>query len=73
MSSTGTPPSPSASTPRTMWILIFTLIAIIVGGTAGLLSHAGGTTVPGAILTGGGAFAGTLGLLLAVAHYATGE
>jgi hypothetical protein len=35
-----------------------------------VLSHAAGNNVPGAILTGGGAFAGALGLLLAVAHYA---
>jgi hypothetical protein len=46
------------------------VVAAVVSGAAGLLSHAAGNNVPGAILTGGGAFAGALGLLLAVAHYA---
>ncbi|GAB1693318.1 hypothetical protein [Krasilnikovia sp. M28-CT-15] len=68
--STSTPP---AGTPRWVWILIFALSAIIVGGTAGLLAHSGGASVPGSILTGGGAFAGTLGLLLATAHFAAGK
>ena len=71
MSSTRTPPTPSAKIPRMVWILIFILIAIIVGETAGLLSYAGGASVPGAILTGGGAFAGALGLLLALGHFGT--
>jgi hypothetical protein len=47
------------------------LAAGIVSGIAGLLSHASGSNVPASILTGGGAFAGTLGLLLAIAHYAS--
>ena len=67
------PPRPPTGTPRAVWILVFTLTAVIVGGTAGLLAHASGTPAPAAILTGGTAFAGTLGLLLAVAHYATGD
>jgi hypothetical protein len=46
------------------------VVAAVVSGVAGLLAHAAGNNVPGAILTGGGAFAGALGLLLAVAHYA---
>jgi hypothetical protein len=45
----------------------------IVGGLAGVLSHAAGNNVPGAVLTGGGAFAGTVGLFLAIAHYARSE
>ncbi len=76
-SPTGSPapasPRPPAGIPRIGWILVFSLTAIIFGGTAGLLAHAGGALVPGAILTGGAAFAGTLGLLLAVAHYAGGD
>ncbi|MEV4703939.1 hypothetical protein [Actinoplanes sp. NPDC049316] len=46
------------------------LIAANISGIAGLLSHAAGNNIPAAILTGGGAFAGTVGLLLAIAHYA---
>jgi hypothetical protein len=46
------------------------LTAGIVSGLAGVLSHAAGNNVPGAVLTGGAAFAGTIGLLLGVAHYA---
>jgi hypothetical protein len=46
------------------------LCAGIIGGIAGLLSHAAGNNVPSAILTGGGAFAGTVVVLLAIAHYA---
>jgi hypothetical protein len=73
MSSASAPPPNPTSASRTTWILVFTLAAIIVGGIAGLLSHANGVSVPGAILTGGSAFAGTFGLLLAVAYYARGS
>jgi hypothetical protein len=47
------------------------LTAGIIGGVVCLLSHAAGNNIPAAILTGGGAFAGTVGLLLAIAHYAS--
>jgi hypothetical protein len=49
------------------------LTAALISGVAGLLSHAAGNNIPAAILTGGGAFAGTVGLLLAIAHYASAE
>jgi hypothetical protein len=49
------------------------LAAALVGVVAGLLSHAAGNNVPGAILTSGAAFAGTVGLLLALVHYAAAE
>ncbi|MFD0522439.1 hypothetical protein [Paractinoplanes durhamensis] len=49
--------------------MLILLAAGIVSGVAGLLSHAAGNNVPGSILTGGGAFAGTVGVLLAIAHY----
>jgi hypothetical protein len=42
------------------------LVAGIIGVAAGLLSHAAGDKVPSSVLTGGGAFAGTVGLLLAI-------
>lgn len=59
-------------TPRAVWIALIMLTAVIVGGVAGLLAHADGTSVPGAILTGGGSFAGTVVLLLAIAHFVNG-
>jgi predicted branched-subunit amino acid permease len=47
-------------------LLLVLLVACIVGIAAGLLAHAAGDKVPSAVLTGGGAFAGTVGLLLAI-------
>jgi hypothetical protein len=63
-------PHRPAPTRRRPPIALLLIVAAAVSGIAGLLSHAAGNNLPGAILTGGGAFAGTLGLLLAVAHYA---
>jgi hypothetical protein len=63
-----TPPA-QPRVPRWIWVLLMLLAAAIISGIAGLLSHAAGNNVPAAILTGGGAFAGTFALLLAVAHY----
>ena len=37
-----------------------------------MLAHAGSATVPNAILTGGAAFAGTVLLLLGLAHFLSG-
>ncbi|MGW4944212.1 hypothetical protein ACWEOZ_21800 [Actinoplanes sp. NPDC004185] len=54
-------------------MVLMLLTAGIIGGVAGLLSHAAGNNIPAAILTGGGAFAGTVALLLAIAHYAGAE
>ncbi|MEU8817893.1 hypothetical protein [Actinoplanes sp. NPDC048796] len=59
--------------PRRVRVLVMVVAATVVSGAAGVLSHAAGDNVPAAILTAGGAFAGSLGLLLAVAHYATAE
>jgi hypothetical protein len=56
-----------------MWVMLMLLVACIVSGIAGLLSHAAGNNAPAAILTGGGAFAGALALLLAIAHYASSK
>ncbi|GAA0490664.1 hypothetical protein Ade02nite_23660 [Paractinoplanes deccanensis] len=53
-------------------MLLMLLVAALVAGTAGLLAKAGGATVPNAILTGGAAFAGAVGLLLGLAHFLTG-
>ena len=59
--------------PRWVWVVLMLLTAGIIAGVAGLLSYAAGNNIPAAILTGGGAFAGTVALLLAIAHYAGAE
>lgn len=56
-------------TPRWVRLLLMLLGAALVAGIAGLLAHAGGASVPNAILTGGTAYAGTIALLLGLAHY----
>ena len=44
-----------------------------IGYGAGELAHAGGASVPQAILTGGGSFASAALLLLALWYFATGH
>ncbi|PRY32906.1 hypothetical protein [Pseudosporangium ferrugineum] len=66
----GKTPTVSSPSSRWAWLLLMVLTAGVVSGVAGLLSRAGGSNVPGAVLTGGAAFAGTVGLLLGVAHWA---
>jgi hypothetical protein len=66
-----TPTSPPSAT-RPLWLGLFLLTAAIVAGVAGLLAAAGGANLPSAILTAGGAFAGTIAVLLALAHFAGG-
>ncbi|MFI5496077.1 hypothetical protein [Actinoplanes sp. NPDC051859] len=63
--------SPAATTPasRLVWAAIITIVAVLAGVATGLLSAAGGVPLPLAVIAGGGAFGGTTGLLLAVAHY----
>ena len=70
---TSLPTGRSSRSPRQVQVLLILLVAAIVSGVAGLLSHAAGNNVPAAVLTGGGAFAGTACLLLAIAHYAGAE
>lgn len=65
-------PMPSA-TPRWVWVLVMLLTAALVAVIAGLLAFAGGATVPAAILTGGGAFASTIAVLLGLAHFLKGH
>ncbi|MEU4383567.1 hypothetical protein [Micromonospora echinofusca] len=59
------PPDPS----RAIWTAIILLAATPVGSATGLLSAAGGMSVPLAIIAGGGAFGGTVALLLALAQF----
>ena len=47
--------------------------AALVAGTTGLLTYAGGAHVPNAILAGGGAFATSICILLALAHFLSGR
>ena len=53
---------------RTKVVLIL-LAAAVISGVAGVLSRAAGNNLPSAVLTGGAAFGGAVGLLLAIAHY----
>jgi hypothetical protein len=56
-----------------VWIALILIAAVIVGAAAGLLAFAGGANVPTAVLTGGGAFAGTVLLLLALLNFGSGK
>ncbi|AGL20799.1 hypothetical protein [Actinoplanes sp. N902-109] len=51
-------------------ILLILIVALFISGGAGMLAHAAGNNVPEAVLTAGGAFAGAVGVLLALVHYA---
>jgi hypothetical protein len=68
---TPTPPGTGPST-RNLTLILILITAAFVAAVAGLLAYAGGALVPTAILTGGGAYAGTVALGLAIAHYASG-
>jgi hypothetical protein len=72
LTGSSTPPNPPGA-PRRVGVLPILLAAGVVSAIAGLLSHAAGNNIPAAILTGGGAFGATVGLLLAIAHYALAE
>jgi hypothetical protein len=60
------------STARRLWLAITVLAAVLVGTAGGLLAWLGGTNPPTAILTGGGAFAGTVLLVIAMLRFTTG-
>lgn len=59
----------TAETSRTVWAAIIMIVAVLIGATAGLLSAAAGMRVPLAVVAGGGAFGGTIGLLLSLATF----
>jgi hypothetical protein len=62
--------SPSArGSIRALWTALMLLTAAAAGTAAGLLASEGGAEAPNAVLTGAGAFASALLLLLTVAHY----
>lgn len=56
-------------TSRWTGVLLMLVVAGVISAAAGFLSHAAGNNLPSAILTSGGAFAGSFALLLAIAHY----
>jgi hypothetical protein len=58
---------------RFIWIVLILIIAVIVGTGAGLLVFATGAHIALAILAGGGAFAGTVKLLLDLMNFAYGK
>jgi hypothetical protein len=64
-----TAPAASSTSSRAVWLALILLTAALVATAAGFLAHAGGANIPSAILTGGGAFAGAVALLLALAHF----
>jgi predicted branched-subunit amino acid permease len=63
-----TPPPPTTTTQPWATTAVVVLSAVIVAIVAGLLAHANGSAIPGAILTGGAAFAGAVALFLAIGH-----
>jgi hypothetical protein len=56
---------------RALWLAITIIAATLVGALAALLSWASGGSVPGALLVGGGAFAGTVLLVLTAIKFVT--
>ncbi|WP_112604654.1 hypothetical protein [Micromonospora noduli] len=57
---------------RGIWLAITALAGVIVGTAAGILGWAGGLNAPTAVLTGGGAFAGTILLVLTALRFTAG-
>jgi hypothetical protein len=58
---------------RAIWLAVTLLAGAIIGTAAGLLSWAGGTNPFNAVLTGAGAFAGTVIFIVTLIKFATGE
>ena len=65
-------PPPAGGVPRWVWVLPMLLFAALVAVAAGLLDRADGESVAHAIIFGGTAFAGTVVLLLGLAHFVGG-
>jgi len=61
------------STLRGLWLAIVVLAAALVGAAGGLLAWNGGAIPPLAILTGAGAFSGTVLLFLAMLRFVAGS
>jgi hypothetical protein len=54
---------------RAIWMAIFSIISLIIGGAAAGLSWLGHVGVPGSIGAGGAAFAGSLLLLIKIYNF----
>jgi hypothetical protein len=67
---TGSVPSGSV---RAIWIAMTVIIGVIVGSAAGLLTFVTGAGIATAVLAGGGAFAGTVVVSLALLNFAYGK
>lgn len=63
--------SPDPTPGLTIWLIVLT--GALFGSAAGILSWLGGVLVPLAILTGGGAFCGTVLLIIALLNYGRGR
>ncbi|RBQ13955.1 hypothetical protein DP939_43000 [Spongiactinospora rosea] len=61
------------SNPRAIWMAIIILAAALIGIAGGTLALIGGTTAPGAMLTGAGGFGAAVALLLAIAYFLDGN
>jgi hypothetical protein len=58
---------------RIIWLFLIMFMGLFVAGVAGVLAYLGGATPPNATAAAGGAFAGTVALLFAVAHFLRGN
>jgi hypothetical protein len=66
-------PAPTANSTRAMWLGFALITGVLVGATAGLLSVAGGVSVPLAVAFGGTAFGSATALFLTLVRFATGD
>jgi hypothetical protein len=57
--------------PRAVWLAFILLFSAMIAAAAGLLTWAAGGNAPTAVLAAGGAYAGSAGLLLAIASFVT--
>jgi hypothetical protein len=64
---------PPSGRRRFIWICLILIIAVIVGASAGLLVFATGAHIALAVLAGGGAFAGSVKLLLDLMNFWFGK
>jgi hypothetical protein len=58
--------SPSSRSVKALWVLVAALFSLVVALIAGMLASTTGISVAQSVLYGGGAFAGTMLLCLAV-------
>ena len=58
---------------RAVWLAIIILAAAMLGGICGLLSWLGGMNLANAILSGAGAFGGTVILIQSLFNFVSGS